>query len=90
MMKKMRRGMYIYKHRLIYKIDEYDSIKRKRDAKSISRKIKLKKEFSEFYKEYRQTPCFHGCKTGHTETCRGWCYLYRIWKLGKRSYEGGI
>lgn len=88
-MNKMRRGMYIHKHKLIYKLDEYYSLRGKKDSKSVSRKRKLRKEFLDFYENYNQQPCKNGCKTGRTKTCRSWCYIYKIWRLGKRQYERG-
>lgn len=88
-MKKMRRGMYIHKHKLIYKLDEYYSLCGKKDAKSVSRKIKLQNEFRDFYENYMQPPCENGCKTGRTKTCRSWCYIHKIWYLGKQQYKRG-
>jgi len=88
-MKKLRRGMYIHKHKLFKKLDEYYSMVGKKGSKYASKRIKLRKEFAKFYEEYKQYPCTHGCKTGRTRTCRSWCLIHKLWYLGKQEKERG-
>lgn len=79
--RRMNAGKYIFKHRLIPKIIEYNELQKSKKGRNTKRYCELKKEILQFYLDYTKTPCDF-CR-GESKTCKSWCYKYKIWKTGK-------